>query len=72
MKEFRLRSLNIYNSKPMPQWGPDISDLDLNEIITYIDPDFKKKIAGMRYQRKLRVFSLPWVSLRQNRSLWPG
>ena len=43
MKEFRLRSLNIYNSKPMPQWGPDISDLDLNEIITYIDPDFKKK-----------------------------
>ena len=43
MREFRLRSLEIYNSKPMPQWGPDFSDLDVNEIITYIDPDFKKQ-----------------------------
>lgn len=43
MREFRLRSLEIYNSKPMPQWGPDLSDLDVNEIITYIDPDFKKQ-----------------------------
>src|SRR5690554_182103 len=43
MREFRLRSLEIYNSKPMPQWGPDLSDLDVNEIITYINPDFKKQ-----------------------------
>ncbi|NLJ83743.1 MAG: Fe-S cluster assembly protein SufB [Halanaerobiaceae bacterium] len=43
MREIRLRSLEIYKSKPMPQWGPDLSDLDVNEIITYIDPDFKKQ-----------------------------
>ena len=43
MREIRLRSLEFYKSKPMPQWGPDLSDLDVNEIITYIDPDFKKQ-----------------------------
>lgn len=43
MREIRLRSLEIYKSKPMSQWGPDLSDLDVNEIITYIDPDFKKQ-----------------------------
>lgn len=43
MREIRLRSLEIYKSKSMPQWGPDLSDLDVNEIITYIDPDFKKQ-----------------------------
>ena len=38
MTEFRLRSLEIYNRAEMPQWGPDISGLDMDRIVTYIRP----------------------------------
>lgn len=43
MTDFRLRSLEIYNSKPMPTWGVDLSDLDMDEIIAYIRPDAEMK-----------------------------
>jgi len=38
MKRFRLRSLEIFNSMPMPKWIPGI-DIDLNEIRYYVLPD---------------------------------
>lgn len=36
--EFRLKSLDIYNSKPVPTWGPDLSELDMENIVTYVRP----------------------------------
>ncbi len=39
MTEFRLKSLEIYNNLNLPEWGPDISDLNIDRIITYIRPD---------------------------------
>ena len=39
MKEFRLKALEVYNSKPMTDWGPDLSDLDVNDIVHYLEPD---------------------------------
>ena len=36
MTEFRLKSLEIYQNKPLPDWGADISDLDMDQILTYI------------------------------------
>ncbi len=39
MLEHRLKALEIYNSKPMPTWGADISDLDVDGIIHYLRPD---------------------------------
>jgi len=41
MRDFRLKSLEIYNSKPIPTWGVDLSELNLDEIITYLRPDTK-------------------------------
>lgn len=38
MTDFRLKSLEIYNSKPVPTWGADLEPLNLDEIITYIRP----------------------------------
>ena len=38
-KEFRLKALEVYNSKPMTDWGPDLSDLDMNDIVHYLEPD---------------------------------
>lgn len=43
MTDFRLKSLEIYNSKPMPTWGVDLSELDMENIITYIRPDADMK-----------------------------
>ncbi len=38
MLEFRLKALKHYTSRPMPQWGPDISGLDLDDIFYYVRP----------------------------------
>jgi Fe-S cluster assembly protein SufB len=37
MREFRLRSLEIFYSKPMPHWGGDIS-LDFQDVYYYLKP----------------------------------
>lgn len=42
MLEYRLNALKIFNEKPMPTWGADLSDLDLNEIFYYLEPDAKR------------------------------
>ena len=39
MRKFRLKALEVYNSKPMTDWGPDLSDLDMNDIVHYLEPD---------------------------------
>ena len=41
MLEYRLKALKVFNSKPMPTWGADLSDLDINDIIHYLEPDSK-------------------------------
>ena len=38
MLEFRLKSLGIYHKLDVPPWGPDISGLDIDNIITYVKP----------------------------------
>ncbi len=41
MREFRLESLKIYNSLSVPDWGPSIDGLDMNNIVTYVRPKGK-------------------------------
>lgn len=36
MREFRLRSLEIYQKTKMVEWGPSIEGLDVDNIVTYI------------------------------------
>jgi len=38
MLEFRLKALKHFEERPMPQWGPDLSDLNLDEIYFYTKP----------------------------------
>lgn len=38
MLESRLKALEIFYSKPMPQWGGDLSGLDFDEITYYVKP----------------------------------
>ncbi len=41
MLEHRLKSLEVFYSKPMPTWGADLSDLNMDDIIHYLRPDSK-------------------------------
>ena len=39
MLKKRLMALKFFNKTKMPNWGPDLSELNLNDIIYYVDPD---------------------------------
>ncbi|MBR3537750.1 MAG: Fe-S cluster assembly protein SufB, partial [Eubacterium sp.] len=41
MREFRLKSLEIYNEMRIPDWGPPIDGLDMEHIVTYVKPKTK-------------------------------
>jgi len=42
MLQFRLKALEIFQNKPMPTWGADLSEIDFNNIYYYISPSEKK------------------------------
>ncbi len=37
--EKRLKALQLFNQTPMPAWGPDLSKLDFDEIIFFVEPN---------------------------------
>ena len=41
MQLFRLQSLQVYNESRVPQWGPPIDGLDMDNIVTYVRPNTK-------------------------------
>lgn len=45
MLDYRLKALEIFNKKPMPTWGADLSTIDFNNIHFYIRPQDKPKTA---------------------------
>lgn len=38
MTDFRLKALDIFEQKPMPTWGADLSKLDPHDIFYYVKP----------------------------------
>ena len=38
MRDFRLKALEIYHKTDIPNWGPDITDLNMDNIVTYVKP----------------------------------
>lgn len=43
MREFRLNALDVYNEIDLPTWGPDLSALNMDNIVAYVKP--KGKLA---------------------------
>lgn len=41
MRQFRLEALRIYNETPVPDWGPSLEGLDIDNIATYVRPNTK-------------------------------
>lgn len=38
LKEYRRESLKIFRNKPLPTWGPDLSEIDFEDIVYYLKP----------------------------------
>lgn len=45
MLNFRLKALAQFQTKPMPNWGADLSSLNFDEIIYYVRPEQQGKSA---------------------------
>lgn len=43
MLDFRLKALKHFESRPMPNWGPDLSGLNLEEMFFYVKPTQKSE-----------------------------
>ena len=43
MTDFRLRSLEIFESRPMPNWGADLSGIDFQDIFYYVKASEKQE-----------------------------
>ncbi|MEK6857042.1 MAG: Fe-S cluster assembly protein SufB, partial [Nanoarchaeota archaeon] len=41
MLNLRLKAFEIFEKLPTPEWGPDLSDLDLSKITYFAVPDSK-------------------------------
>ena len=41
MELFRLQALQIYNEMKVPDWGPSIEGLNMDDIVTYVRPNTK-------------------------------
>lgn len=39
MLQFRLKSLELYNQLKVPDWGPSIEGLNIDNIVTYVRPN---------------------------------
>jgi len=39
MTKRRLKAFRHFEKQPMPNWGPDLSELDFEEISHYVRPD---------------------------------
>ena len=39
MLDFRLKSLELYRQIDIPNWGPPLDGLNMDEIVTYVRPD---------------------------------
>jgi Fe-S cluster assembly protein SufB len=42
MREFRLKSLDYFYKRPMPNWGADLTGIDFDNIFYYIKPSEKQ------------------------------
>ena len=77
MREFRLKALEVYEKLELPTWGPDLSELDMDKIATYVRPktdmksswddvpeDIKNTFDKLRNSRSRKnFFSRSWSSI---------
>ena len=54
MLEIRLNALKVYEGLELPTWGPDISELNMDEIATYVKPKSDKSSSWEDVPEEIR------------------
>lgn len=54
LTDFRLESLDIFESLPAPKFGPDLSNLDTNDICFYLKPENAQKKSWQDVPEKIK------------------
>ena len=80
MREFRLKSLEIYNNMQVPDWGPSIDGLNMDNIATYVrantnmEHSTTQSLYTIMSVRRLLIrvlYTLIWkVHLQVNMQIW--
>lgn len=71
MLELRLKSLEIYNKTGIPEWGPPIDELNMDDIITYVRPNTKMSAKWSEVPTDIKDTFESWVSPRPSATAWP-
>ncbi len=71
MELFRLHSLQIYNEMAVPDWGPSIEGLNMDQIVTYVRPNTKMKAKWSDVPEDIKNTFERLVFLKQRESHWP-
>jgi len=54
MLDLRLASLETYHSMAMPKWGPSLHELNMDEIVTYVQPKASAKESWEDVPREIK------------------
>ena len=68
MLKIRLDALEMYNKLELPTWGPDLSELNMDEIATYVKPKSKLNSTweDVPEDIKIHLISLEFQKQRKN------
>ncbi|MCC8065502.1 MAG: Fe-S cluster assembly protein SufB [Clostridiales bacterium] len=70
MREFRLKALEIYHKMRIPEWGPSIDGLDMEQIVTYVRPNTKMQAKWSDVPEDIkRTFDLLGIPQAEKESL---
>jgi Fe-S cluster assembly protein SufB len=71
--DFRLKALGLFERKPMPRWGADLSGIDFDNIKYFVRSTEKQAATGTTCRRTSRTPTTGWASRRPRRRGWsPG
>lgn len=70
MREFRQEALKVYNEMTMPDWGPSIEDLNMDEIVTYVRPNTQMSAKWSEVPTDIKIRLKHWASRMQSVPPW--
>lgn len=70
MLDLRLKGLSLFEKKPMPSWGSDLSGIFLTPSNTLFALPKSKLTLGKIYRRIFEILTIVWVSQMLKRIDW--
>ncbi len=72
MTDFRLESLAIFESRPMPNWGGDMTDLNFQDIFYYMKAANEQETSGKMCRKRFAELTTDWGFRKRKRSTFPA